>query len=240
MAEGVAGGSARLKARVAGGLYVVVIATALFAEVFVRGSLIAPGDGLQTAGAILAHQDLWRQGYAADLVSAAAYVGVTLLLYDLLRPVNASLALAAAFFGLLGSAIMVVSLFGHFAPLLILDGGDNARLFAPEQLGALVRVALRLHAVGYNTSILFFGCQLVGVGWLVYRSKVLPRILGVLLPVAGLLGILHTFAVILSPSLAAALDPVSMISSLLAEGGLALWLLVMGVKPRPMDERVTP
>jgi hypothetical protein len=220
--------SPRLEARAAGALYLVVIATGLFAEAFVRGAVIVSGDPAATTATILAHQGLWRLGYVADLIAAASYVAVTFLLYDLLRAVSATLSLGAAFFGLIGSAVMVASLAGHFAPLALLDGGRDV-LLAPDQLNALVRLALKLHSAGYNTSMLFFGCHLGGLGWLVLRSTFLPRVLGVLLAVAGVCTIFQSLAVFLAPPIAHAFQPFAGISSLVGEGGLALWLVAMGV-----------
>jgi hypothetical protein len=100
---------------------------------------------------------------------------------------------------------MVASLAGHFAPLALLDGGRDV-LLAADQLNALVRLALKLHSAGYNTSMLFFGCHLGGLGWLVLRSTFLPRVLGVLLAVAGVCTIFQSLTLVLKPAISRAMN----------------------------------
>src|SRR5258708_31441246 len=67
MMERIAKSSPRLKARIAGGLYLIIIVAAIFAEFFVRGRLVASGDAAATATSILAHETLFRLGFAAEL-----------------------------------------------------------------------------------------------------------------------------------------------------------------------------
>ncbi|HEX9786794.1 MAG TPA: DUF4386 domain-containing protein, partial [Candidatus Binatia bacterium] len=161
MTERISKTSPRLKARIAGGLYLIVIVAGIFAEVFVRGALIVPGDAAATASNILASEPLFRLGFAADLVAVAAYIGVTALLYELLKPVSRTLALLGTFFGLAGSAIMAVNMVNHLAPLFFLADAGYLSAFDMDQLQALARVSLRLHGLGYNIAIVFFGLHLL-------------------------------------------------------------------------------
>jgi len=118
MTERIAEASPRSLARMAGVFYLLTILTGGFALVFVSGRLVVYGDAAATATNILAHEPLFRLGFAADLIMAACYIVVTLLLYDLLKPVNRSVSLLAAFFGLVGCA---VSLFGLTPFILLRD-----------------------------------------------------------------------------------------------------------------------
>src|SRR5258705_6503050 len=90
------------KARFAGGLWVVCILFGLFAEAFVRGSLVVRGDPAATAANMLASEQLFRLGFVADLIGTGAYVGTTFLLYLLLKPVNRHVSLFACLLGLAG------------------------------------------------------------------------------------------------------------------------------------------
>lgn len=218
-----------LKARIAGGLWLLVIASGIFAELFVRSNLIVGGDPAATAANILASEPLFRLGIVADLVSAAAYVATTFLLYDLLRPVNPSLSLFAAFLGVAGSVIMIVNLPHLLGALQYLQNAAALAALGEEQRQAMAMLSLRFHAQGYTMSIIVFAAHLLLLGCLVLRSKFLPRMLGVLLVVAWLCWWINSVAVILSPPFAASLYPYILLPSLVAEGGLALWLLVMGV-----------
>lgn len=221
--------SPRLKARIAGGLWVLVIASGMFAELFVRSTLIVGGDAAATATNILASEQLFRLGIVADLVSAGAYVATTLLLYDLFRPVSPSISLFAALLGVAGSVIMIMNLPNMLGALLYLQDATSPAAFGVEQRQALAMLSLRFHALGYTMSIIVFAAHLLLLGCLVLRSTFLPRILGTLLVIAWLCWWTNSVLVILSPSFAGNLYPYILLPSLVAEGGMALWLLAMGV-----------
>ena len=112
----------RLRARIAGIFYVLTSLTAIFGEVFVLGKLVVHGDAAATANNILAHQSFFRLGFAAELVSVALSIVLTALFYDLFRPVNRSLSLLAAFFHLVGLAVMAFGSLLQLAPLVVLGG----------------------------------------------------------------------------------------------------------------------
>src|SRR5271165_118407 len=151
-------------ARVGGMLYLFIIAAALFAEVFVRGSLIVPRDPAATASNILGSELLFRVGLAGELLTCVCDVAVTLILYVLLRPVSRNLALLAAFFRLTFVAIYSAAKLFEVAALAALDGSDYLQAFEPHQLQDLAFVSLRVHGLGYGISLLFFGvcCILFG------------------------------------------------------------------------------
>ncbi|HEV7661799.1 MAG TPA: DUF4386 domain-containing protein [Allosphingosinicella sp.] len=210
----------QVAARLAGGLYLTAIAASVFAELAVRDTLIVTGDAAATAANIRASEPLFRLGFAADLVSALCYFTLTFLLFQLLRPVNRRIALFSAFLGSAGSAIMALNLQHLLAPL----GG------IPAELGpALTQVSLRLHSLGYTIASIFFSAHLLVLGSLIVRSAFLPRLLGVLLAIAAVSGAINGFTIFLAPAAAAGLYPYILLPNLIAEGGLALWLLVAGV-----------
>ncbi len=220
----------------AGVLWLIVIVTGIFAEVFVRGSLIVSGDAASTAANILASEPLFRLGFAADLVAVAAYIGVTAILYELLKPVSRTLSFLGAFFGLAGSAVMAANMANHFAPLFFYGDAGYLAAFGAEQLHALARVSLRMHGLGYNIAIVFFGFHLLFLGSLVIGSTFLPRIIGALLAIAGACYLINSFAIFIAPAFADML-PSIMLTGLVAEGTLALWLIVVGVNTRKWREQ---
>lgn len=228
--------SPQFKARLAGGLWLIVIATGVFALI-VRDTLIVPGDAGATAANILGAERLFRFGFVSDLVSAGAYVGTTFLLYALLKPVSGNGALFAALLGLAGSVIMAMNLANLLGALLYLKGGPGLASLETGQLQALAMHALRVHALGYNIAVLVFAAHLLVLGWLVLKSAFLPRFLGVLLAVAWLSWWVNSLAIFLAPGLAGNLYPYILLPSLAAEGGLALWLLVIGVNEQRWREQ---
>jgi hypothetical protein len=139
--------------------------TAVFAEFFMRG-LVASGDAAATANNILAHQPLFRLGLATGLIATARCVAVTALFYDLSKPVNRSLSLLAAFFSLVGCAIMAFASVFRIAPHVVLGGGQYLSVFTVEQLRALASLFLELYGQGVNICFVFFRSLLPWVGYL--------------------------------------------------------------------------
>src|SRR6267378_5447088 len=134
-----------------------------------------------------------RLAFAADLFSGVCYLGVTILLYQLFKPVDTSIALFAAFCGLAGVASVA----------------------APTQ--------------GFYIAMVFFGAQIISIGYLIIRSTLIPQILGVLLLLGGASYVINSFTNFLSPAIGAHLAPFIIPVAILGEGALALWLLVKGV-----------
>ena len=227
--ERIAETSARVKARIAGALYLTLGIMAGFAEVYVRGRLVVRGDAAATAANILAHESLYRLGGAADLINVVCDTFLALLFYELLKPVSRSLSLLSAFFRLMHVAILAVSTLYHFAPLVLLGGGTDLTAFSTQQLQAQTLVSLRLHALGYNICLVFFGFACLILGILIFRSRFLPRSFGVLMGLAGLCYMINSFAKLVTPAFAHALFPWILLPAFPAELGLPLWLLVMGV-----------
>ena len=227
------------KARIAGVLYLVIIVAAAFAEIFVRGRLVVSGDAAATATNILAHEQLYRLGGAADLIAFACDAAVALIFYELLKPVSGSLSLLAAFFRLMHVAIVAVNSVNHFAPLVLLGSAHFLTAFKTDQLQALALVSLRLHAQGYNIGLVFFGFHCLLIGYLICRSSFLPRILGALMAVAGACYLTNSFANFFSPAFAAHLYPYILLPGGVGELSLCLWLLVTGVNVQRWKEQAS-
>ena len=217
------------RARVAGLLYLVIIVLGIFDEIFVRGRMIVSGDAAATAQNILTHALLYRLGFAAGLVILVCAIIVALLLFDFFRVVDESLARLAVFFNLVSIPLEAAALLGHFAPLILLGGGRYTAAVPAEQLWSLSYISLRMQTVGYDVSLAFFGCFCVVTGVLIFRSTFLPRIIGVLMVIAGLCYLINSFASFVAPPFRASLLPFILLPCLIGEGALCLWLLVRGV-----------
>ncbi|MGH6952022.1 MAG: DUF4386 domain-containing protein [Vitreimonas sp.] len=224
-------------ARVAGLAYLIIFIAAPFAEMFVRSGAIVRGDAAATAASILASESLWRLAFAAELVNAACDAIVAVLLYELLKPAGRAVSLLAAVFRLVLVALAAVKTLLHIAPLHLLSGADFMAGFTPEQLQGLSYLALRLHGEAYDVALFFFGVHCVLIGWLIARATFLPRIFGWLLVFAGLCYLFNTLAGALAPEFARTLFPWILLPALPAEGGLTLWLLIMGVDAQKWREQ---
>jgi hypothetical protein len=158
--------SPRLKARIAGVLYVIIIILAVFAPFPVPPSGLMPGDVAATAAKILASKALYSLGGAAELIVYACDIGVALIFYELLKPVSRSLALLAVFFRLAFVAIAGANVLNHFAPLLLMSGAEYLTAFKPDQLRALAGTFIRLHTIGFDIALVFFGFHYLVAGYL--------------------------------------------------------------------------
>lgn len=228
--------SPRLKARIAGVLYVVVIVLALFAPFPVAPSWLVHDQLSASLDRILVSKSQYSLGGLAELIVYACDVGVALIFYELLKPVSKSIALLAVFFRLVYVAIASANVLNHFAPLLIMSSPGDLAAFKPDELRSLAATFLRLHTIGFDIALVFFGFHCVVVGYLFFRSTFFPRFLGALLALAGLGYLTNTFASFLSPALAAHLIPYTLV---LGAGEVlsALWLLVIGVNVQRWKEQ---
>ena len=224
------GAEARAYARAAGGLYLVIIIAAGFAEGVVRSGVVVPGDAAATAANITAAEGLFRLGLAADLVAFLSDAAVAVLLYVLLRPVNRTVSLLAAAFRLVAHpAIGGVNLLNHLAPTLLLGDASYRIALGPDATEALALFFLQAHGYGYLIAGAFFGVSLLLLGWLVFRAEYLPRALGVLLALAGAGYLVESFGTVVYPAGGPLFTWIVMVPAVLGEVGLALWLVVKGV-----------
>ena len=231
--ERIAEASLRPRARITGVVYLLYFLTAIIGEFFLRG-LVVDGDAAATANNILAHESLFRLGLATGLISTAGYIAVTALFYDLFKAVSRSLSLLAAFFSLVGCAILAFASLFQLAPLVVLGGSQYLSVFKVEQLRALALMFLELNTQAGNICVVFFGVYCLLIGYLIFRSTFLPRLLGVLMALAGL-----GWLTFLSPPLANHLSPYNLVLGFLAELALMLWLLVRGVNVQRWKEQAS-
>ena len=232
MMERIAEASPRLKARIAGVFYLLTFLTGAVAVPSFR--LVVDSDAAATATNILAHEALFRLGFAALLLNIAVYIAVTLLFYELFKPVNGGLSLFAAFFSLVGCAIQALSSVFFLAPLVVLGSGQSLSVFKSEQLQAQALMFFKLYAQAYNIGLVFFGFYCLLIGYLILRSTFLPRILGALMTFAGV-----AWLTFLSPPIANHLSPYNLAVGALSELSLALWLSVVGVNVQRWTEQAS-
>jgi len=228
MTERISETSPRFKARVAGALWLLCIVAGIVGFI-AGGRLVAANDAAATAANILAKESLFRLGFTADLISGTSYLGATVFLYYVMKPVRRSLSLLAAFFGLAGVAIGGVAWVSHLAPLVLLHGDQYLSAFTTSQLQAMSMIALKLQMQVFSIGMVFFGVQCFVIGYLILRSTFLPRVLGILLGIGGLSYLVVCFANFSLPLLGARLIPFIFPVAFIGEGSLAVWLLVKGV-----------
>ena len=215
--------------RFTGLLYLVIIFCGLFSEMFVRAQLIVPGDAGATTSNIASQLMLFRVGFVSDLIMVMADVAVALTFYVLLKPVNNALALLAALFRLVQSSILGINLLNHFWAIILISDSQYESLLGQKNLIAQVMLQVTTHSYGYLIALVFFALSCIVLGYLFFKSPHFPKLLGVLLPMAGLGYLIDSFTNFLFPEYAHITEIMVMVSALVAEVGLCLWLLIKGV-----------
>ncbi len=217
-------------ARMAGFLYLIYIVVSIFADVLGRSRLIVLGDPVTTAGNIMASAWQFRIGFVSDLIAAVLFLLTAWALYVLLKPVNENLALLFLLLNLGGVAAWCSSDLFLIASQLLLSGADYLKVFQADQLQALAMLSLYIYKYGFlGITQIFFGAWLFPLGYLVFKSGFLPRILGVILIVHCIVWLTTALQFFLFPGFVA-ITYISYPIGFISEFGLALWLLIMGAK----------
>ena len=212
-------------------LYVLVSIVGFFAMGYVPDKLIVHGNAAATANDIAAHETLFRLGIAAELVGQAGFMFVALALYDLLKGINRRHALLMVILIVVSVPIAFLNELNSIAALTLVRGADFLAILDKPQRDTLAMLFLKLHGQGFVVSELFWGLWLFPLGLLVYRSRFLPRFLGVWLGLAGFAWVILSLTGILLPQYQ---DKVNtyLQPAIVGEIAWMLWLLIRGARPQ--------
>jgi uncharacterized protein DUF4386 len=229
--SGPASFSVRTLSRIGGGLYVVIIVLGAVQEIAVRQSVIVEDDAASTARNLDRLESLWRMGIAAEFVLLSCAIGLALILFVLLRPVDRGIALLAMLFNVVSIAIEGAAALYLMAALIGVDNGVTWQALAIE-----------VHSYGFAAALIFFGIECIILGYLIFKSWFLPRALGVLMAIAGVCYLSNSYAMTIAPDFAARLLPAILVPPFVGEASLALWLLIRGIDPKkwPLAADPTP
>lgn len=221
-------------ARVAGILYLSLVPLAFLGFPYGLSRLFVPGDAAATAQNILSSEALFRLSIVINLLGAIINVFVALALYRLLQPVNKSMASLMVILLLLSVPIGMLNELNHVAILLLLSNADYLKVFTASQLQALVLLFHDLHNYGLSIAQPFWGLWLFPMGYLVFKSGFLPRILGILLIVGCFGWLTVSLSAFLLPNYKVEFLSVTAIGEVL----FPLWLLAKGVNVDQWEKRV--
>lgn len=220
-------------ARVTGFLYLLLVPLGLFGILYVPSLVIVPGDMAATASNISANGSLFRLSIVSAILVQLVNIVVVILLYNLLKPVNKYVAGLMVIFLLLAIPIAYLNELSKFAVLLLLNGTEYATIFTPDQSQALAALFLDLHQHGIMIAQVFWGLWLIPMGYLIYRSGFIPRLLGVLLVIGGLGYLTDSFIFFLFPNFGIDFTTVTFIGEAL----FPLWLLIKGINGEEWKKR---
>ena len=219
-------------ARIAGLLYLPPWFLSLLAMIL-RQSLIVPGDAAATATKIMASESLFRLSMVMDLVVQVVFVWLVLVLYKLLKSVNKNHALLMVILFLVSVPIAMLNMLNQSVVLLLLNGADYLTAFTTDQVQALVPIFLNLHEHGIMIAYIFWGLWLFPLGYLVFKSGFLPRILGIYLMISCFGYLVDFSAFFLLSNSGVAINMLTGWAELL----LCLWLLIKGVNVEQWKKR---
>ena len=223
-------------ARIAGVLYLVITIAAIIAHFYVPDTLIVPDDAAATASNIMDSESLFRfGGIGGELVVLLCEIVLSIILYVLLKPVSNMLSLIAAVSRLIMTAVHGINLLNYFFVLLILTDSTYTASFDTDQQHALVSLFLDAHHYGFAIGIAFLTLHVFALGYLIYKSGYIPRILGVLFLIAGFGYLIDSIGILLladyeSPGFIAL--PIA-----IAEIAFPIWLLIKGVNIEQWTKR---
>jgi hypothetical protein len=213
-------------ARYAGVAMLLSIVFGALGEAYLPGKIIVTGDAAATAANINAHPTLFRMSFATYLVEGFADIILCVLWYIILKPVNRNLALISAFVGVVSMITFAIAQSNFWASSLILKNASGMSAFTEEQRTALAYLSIRVSRMIADLFLCFYGTASAIRGFLIMRSRYLPRVLGILLMIGGAGFILRSVTYILAPAYGSSLMLMPM-----AVAGIPLtfWMLVKGV-----------
>jgi hypothetical protein len=220
--------------RFAGLLYLLTSIVGFFAMGYVPGKLIVHANAAATANNISASETLFRLGIAGELIGQAGFIFVALALYELLRGVNRRHASLMVMLIVVSIPIAFLNELNAIAALVLVRGADFLSMFEKPQRDALAMLFLNLHHHGFVVAEIFWGLWLFPLGLLVYRSRFLPRFLGVWLALAGFAWVILSLAGILLPLYQDKVNTYSQ-PAFVGEIAFMLWLAIKGAKPPALD-----
>jgi Domain of unknown function (DUF4386) len=202
---------------------------------YIPSKLFVHGNATATVNNIAAHELLFRLGIVADLICAVILIFLALAFYRLFREVDQNLAVLVVILGGIMPAIIdFVGVVSDFGALMAVRGADFLSVFDKPQRDALAMLFLRLRDHQNTAAEILWGLWLIPLALLVYRSRFLPRFLGVWLVINGLAYVTMSFTGTLKPEYQAKVFIFSQ-PALVAELALMLWLVIKGAKPQPLD-----
>ncbi|MCP4500587.1 MAG: DUF4386 domain-containing protein [Deltaproteobacteria bacterium] len=211
-------------ARTAGFLYMLLIPLGIFGMIYIPATLYVQGDVAATARSILANEGLFRLSIASSLLTQVVQIFVVAYLYKVLKSAGRNAALLMVVFILLGVPIAMFNEVSRLAILMVLKGIFSTS-YTVEQSHALVGLFLDVHKAGVFIAQTFWGLWLLPMGVLVFKSKFLPKFIGVLLVIAGVGYLVDTFMYLIAPELDITFSDFAFAGEVL----ITFWLLIRGV-----------
>ncbi len=211
-------------ARLAGFLYLLLAPLGFFGVAYVSEILIVPDDIVATIDNIVAAEFLYRLSMASALLMNVVSILLALALYKLLKPVNKDMATLMIVLLFPGATIAMLNELNHFAAL-VFSMEITSSPFSVEQSQYFVTLFLDMYEFGAYIASIFWGLWLLPLGYLVIKSNFMPKILGILLYLAGFAYVADSFTLFIAPQVGLSLVDYLFIGEIT----IMLWLIIKGV-----------
>ena len=238
--------SARNPGRVVGYWYLLLVLLGPLRLIYIPNKLFVQGDAAATASNIAAHEWLFRFGMLSDLLGAVVLIFLVLAFYRLFKGVDRQLAVLLVIVGgVMPALINFVNVVSDAGALMVARGGgggaggaggaDFLSVFDRPQRDALVMLFLRLHHHQIVAAEILWGLWLFPMGALTYKSRFLPRFIGVWLIINGVAYVVLSFTGLFLPDYQ---DKVFIFSqpALFGELAIMLWLVIKGANPPAVEQ----
>lgn len=223
-------------ARYAGLLFMLMVLSGLFAEIFFRQKLFT-NDMALTAGNILNNDFLYRAGILSDIIMSLSYLFTALLLYKLLVSVDKYMASLMVLFAAAGCVLLLSNILNELAPLYMVGAGSQTGSLSSGQLQTMANLSFVTYGHGYMIGQVFFALWVLPLGLLIYRSKFIPKVIGILflIEVAG--GLLSVAVHFLIPN--ESIESVLLLPGILAEFAFMFFLLIRGINEKKVPAQTS-
>ena len=214
-------------ARLAGLFFLLMVVFGLFSEIFFREKLFLSKDITTVAGNIVSNVFLYRTGIVSDLLMSLSYLFTALILYKLLSLVNKNIAAVMVVFAAAGSVLLMFNILNEFAPLYILNGNDYLSTFSSSQRQSLAILFYNLYQHGYMIGQIFFALWVLPLGVLIYKSRFIPKVFGILFVIETIFGLMAVIVHFLVPN--GTMETILLLPGVIAEFAFMFWLLIRGI-----------
>ena len=223
-------------ARLAVLLYLIAMATGIFAEFYVRfpSTLVVSGDATKTTSNIIANEQLYRIGIANNIITFAIDVVLIWALYVLLKQVNRTLALLAVFFRLVETTMACVAIINYYVAMQFVSDADHLRAFDSNQIQAL-SILHDTYALTFIVVAIFLGLGSTVFNYLLFKSRYIPKVLAAWGIFSSLLLLISQFAIVIFPEVEKTIIPACYGPIAIDEIALGFWLLFKGATIPKME-----
>jgi len=218
-------------ARIAGFLYLIVVLTGIFSLAYVPKTLINWSDSALTFNKLVESEMLFRAGIYSSVICYIAFLLLPIVLYQLLKPVNQFYANLMVVLALVSVPISFINLQNKFTILSLIGKAEYLKIYSLEQLQSKMMFYLHQYNNGISLVSVFWGLWLLPFGYLIYKSKFLPKFLGILL-MFGCFGYLINFTgnLLFKNYAEMGISKFVSLPASIGEIGTCLWLLIKGAK----------